>query len=151
MGASEKVNCVGRGSAGDGGGSAVPRLTGSRTMLRKEFWSVSNPIFGRSFHFGPSITTTYFGKKEAHHHTSKKRLLAVITASVAWKKNKSRTFFQEKSSSSSLTSTPRKHSQSCFKIHSATLSPIKPIAGPPIRPRHTPIHAPHNSLFQMLP
>ena len=54
----------------------------------------------------------------------------VITTSVAWKKNKSRTFFghsytaptPRESSSSSLASTPRKHSQSCFKIHSATLS-----------------------------
>ena len=53
---------------------------------------------------------------------------------------------QEKSSSSSLASTPRKHSQSCFKIHSATLSPIKSIAGPPIPPRHGPIQ-PHTIHF----
>ena len=45
MGASEKVNCDGGGSAGDGGGSAVPRLTGSRTMLRKDFWSKTASAF----------------------------------------------------------------------------------------------------------
>ena len=54
-----------------------------------------------------------------------------------------------KSSSSSLASTQRKHSQSCSRIPSATLSANLSIAGPPIRHRHRPIHAPHNSLFQI--
>ena len=35
---------------------------------------------------------------------------------------------QENYSSGNLASTPRKHSQSCFKIHSATLSTITPIS-----------------------